>query len=803
MPNIEVVSEFVLNNAGAIGALRAFESEVQSTIARINGTTATLSIVASDGVSTAVDGIVSRIESRAIEVPLIAGDGVSTAIDKIRTEVLAKPIVVPIEAGSSVSTTAAAAAASETDTAVDSGSATSSGGMRGIRGLFMARMAMREAEAIGEIFKDAHRATEIDQTPGDTDNQAKEKIKLIEKEESEMMGIRHGAMLAHYALFSGVESLFGKTEENPDDEIKRLKSELSADEASKQKTKTLEQATKLSEGMRDRTTDIAATASTAGGTDEEKSREAINLAYIHAAREADKLAEAIAKLSPDMAVGGREMAESLKASAAKIRNAKLEDLARDTLFKSDSYQSSQDIDLAQGRGDSAEVRRLKFQQSIREGEYEAQKRGGDALNQYMRIEPELKSDFVRDEATSKKYADATSTDRIATNTQESRWADLRASDATTGIEAGSGAREAGLESKNWAIDERVKKLREQADATTDLEKKTRLLAEAQSAADMAGHEKADNLTEYRRHETDLLASRELENSQRISKRQYDLDDIATETKSIELKSQHKDKEAELVDLESRNAKAMREAGNDPTRQAAERGLGNARLDEYRRSLEDMHQMQVTSLEGYSRMVLVGEHGQADRSDISALQQRVKKDQEPQGELSKLPYGGSAYAGSPINTAPPTDEFKRNPRDKSFEMATDQDWQRRVKVGDANVEMDARYQPPEEYTRKETNPIYDYFRRESDDDQSQGAVAALPNFGLGGTGGLYGGMQMPNYSAMLNSANPLGSDASSPFAAGGKFDQTVDKWVPSVDTLNTAANTMKETFDNAPTVLILR
>lgn len=100
MASVSVYTDLVLRADSATATLREFESQLQATIARMSSQTVTIAAYLDDTeIHNSLDQIRTDAEASPIEVSVIASDGLSTAIDTIRTEQEGRPIVIPVEAG--------------------------------------------------------------------------------------------------------------------------------------------------------------------------------------------------------------------------------------------------------------------------------------------------------------------------------------------------------------------------------------------------------------------------------------------------------------------------------------------------------------------------------------------------------------------------------------------------------------------------------------------------------------------------------------------------------------------------------
>lgn len=153
MSSVAVYSDFIVRGEQAKAELASIQAYFTQVIAGIDGQTASINLIASDGLTPAVAAITAEIEAMPIEVPLIASDGVSTALDAIRAEAEAAPIIVPVEM-----------AGGGDEAAGDDGEAGAAGGRggggmaRGIRTYTLVRTAIEAVKAAIESARIAQAA---------------------------------------------------------------------------------------------------------------------------------------------------------------------------------------------------------------------------------------------------------------------------------------------------------------------------------------------------------------------------------------------------------------------------------------------------------------------------------------------------------------------------------------------------------------------------------------------------------------------------------------------------------------------
>jgi hypothetical protein len=174
-------------------------------------------------------------------------------------------------------------------------------------------------------------------------------------------------------------------------------------------------------------------------------------------------------------------------------------------FEANAVQGSQfarTLDAArlreQGRTREAENVDFESQLTAIRQRYKDQ---GRAQEFDAQLEPTLRRTFNRDQGIAIHRQAEESAAAVRGSQETGTEADLR----TQGRE-----REAGLNARAFAIDERVRKLHEAAEAETDLTRKTQLRAEAQAAADAGMKEKTADAVEFRKQQAASVASFEME-----------------------------------------------------------------------------------------------------------------------------------------------------------------------------------------------------------------------------------------------------------------------------------------------------
>jgi hypothetical protein len=94
MSQVQIYSDFIPRTEGMIAGLRTLEAELQASVARMSGKPIDIPVIIPMNQAMTLAQEVAT--SRPLEVPLIASDGLTTAIESIRAKAQAEPITVPV-----------------------------------------------------------------------------------------------------------------------------------------------------------------------------------------------------------------------------------------------------------------------------------------------------------------------------------------------------------------------------------------------------------------------------------------------------------------------------------------------------------------------------------------------------------------------------------------------------------------------------------------------------------------------------------------------------------------------------------